>query len=169
MMATSTSATISTKRAPRARKPAQVRKPVAAKAAPKMEATVEVRTKGAPKFAPKSVQLDPRTLVFASVGAGDLAFTRVREVSGKVVSIVRNPREMQDVSGKLSVDVTKVLEDLAARGEKLVGSVRRSSYTKRAIGQTKVARSQVKAASTSVRKAVDTTATAAREAVKKVS
>jgi hypothetical protein len=126
---------------------------------------VDVRTKGSRRMA----QIDPRTLAFASVGAGELAFSTVREVSGKVISIVRNPRELQDVTGKLSIDMTKVVGDLASRGEKLVGSVQRSPYTKRAMDQTKVARSQVKAARTSVRKAVDTTTTAAREAAKKVS
>jgi hypothetical protein len=157
--------TTSTKRAPRARKAPATRRPVARKAAPKVDVKVDVRTKGSRRMA----QIDPRTLAFASVGAGELAFSTVREVSGKVISIVRNPRELQDVTGKLSIDMTKVVGDLASRGEKLVGSVQRSPYTKRAMDQTKVARSQVKAARTSVRKAVDTTTTAAREAAKKVS
>ena len=160
---TGTGARVTAKRAQRPRK--QVRKPVAAKAAPKVETTVQVRTKPSTRSAP----LDPRTLAYASLGAGELAYETVREVSGKVISIVRNPRDIQNVSGKLTIDVTKMVGDLAARGEKLVSSVKRSAYTKRAMSQTKIARSQVKAASTSVRKAVDTTTTAARQAVKRVS
>jgi hypothetical protein len=152
-----------TKRAPRTRK-APTRKVTAR--APHVDATVEVRTKTAAKSA---ATLDPRTLVFASVGAGDLVYSAVRDMSGKVVTIARAPHEAQDLAEKLSEDVLKAVEGLAARGEKLVGSIRGSAYTSRAAHQTKVARSQVKAATTSVRKAVDTTTAAAREAVKKVS
>ena len=161
---TGASARVTAKRAPRPRKQ-QVRKQLAAKAAPKVGTTVEVRTKPSAKPA----QLDPRTIAYAYLGAGELAYVAAREASGKVISIVRNPRDIQSVSGKLSIDVTKAIGDLAARGEKLVSSVKRSAYTKRAMSQTKIARSQVKAAGTSVRKAVDTTTTAAREAVKRVS
>jgi hypothetical protein len=162
-MATTTST--GTKRAPRARKAQTTRRAAARKATPEVDVKVDVRTK-APY---RGAQLDPRTLAFASIGAGDLAFTTVREVSGKVMSVVRSPRGLQDVTDQLSIDMTKVVEMLASRGEKLVGSVQRSPYTKRAIDQTKVARSQVKAARTSVRKAVDTTTTAARQAAKTVS
>jgi len=168
-MATGTTTTISAKRAPRARKQQASRTRVASKSAPKtapqVEATVSVRTKPSRR----SAQIDPRTLAFAYVGAGDLAIAKAREVSGKVIDIVRNPREVQDLTGKVSLDVTKVVGDLAARGEKLVGRIRGSAYTKRAMSQSKVARSQIKAATTSVRKAVDSATVAAREAVKKVS
>ncbi len=154
-----------TKRAPRARKP-QARRPATPKAAPHVGATVEVRTKSTSKSAQT---LDPRTLAFASVGAGDLAFSAVRGFSDRVITIVRSPSEAQGMADKLSVDVFKTVEGLATRGEKLVGSIRGSAYTKRAIDQRKVARAQIKSARTSVRKAVETTTAAAREAVKKVS
>ena len=158
-------ATTATRRAPRARKPQTRRPRPAAKPAPKLEATVEVRTKAAPK----QPQLDPRKIAYAYVGAGDLAYTTMREFSGKVVEFVRRPHDMQEVGERLTADMTKVVDDLASRGEKLVGSIRSSAYTKRAVDQTKVARTQVKAARTSVRKAVETATEAAREAVKKVS
>jgi len=158
-------ATATTKRAPRARKPQTRRPRVAPKVAPKVEATVEVRT----KVSPRQPQLDPRTIAFAYVGAGELAVSTVRSFSDKVVEFVRTPRDMQSMGDKLSTDMTKVVEDLAARGEKVVDSLRKSAYTKRAFDQSKIARSQVKAARTSVRKAVDSATEAAREAVKKVS
>ena len=153
------------KRAPRARKPQTRRPRPAAKAAPKVQATFEVRTKAKPR----QPQLDPRTIAFAYVGAGELAVTKVRSFSGRVVEFVRKPHDFQEMGEKLATDVTKVVDDLATRGEKVVHEIRSSAYTKRAMEQSKVARSQVKAARTSVRKAVDTATEAAREAVKQVS
>ena len=56
-------------------------------------------------------------------------------------------------------------EDLAKRGEKLVTSVRRCAYTRRAVDQAKSARSQVKAAATSVRKTASATTEAQGELI----
>jgi len=154
-----------TKRAPRARKPQTRRPRPAPKAAPKVEAKVEVRT----KVSPRQPQLDPRTIAFAYVGAGDLAVTTVRSFSDKVVEFVRTTRDFQEMGDKLTADMTKVVEDLAARGEKVVKHLRSSQYTKRAMEQSKLARTQVDAARESVRKAVDAATTSARGAVKKVS
>ncbi len=155
--------------ATRPTRPTRARSPQARrstpKAAPKIQATVDVRTKATTS----SAQLDPRTLAFAYLGVGELAVTAVREASGRVIELVRNPRGVQDLRGRVTVDVTKFVGDLASRGERLFGSIRSSAYTRRAMDQSKIARSQVKAATTSVRKAVDTATVAAREAVKKVS
>ncbi len=154
------------------------------KAAAKVAVTspVQVRTKVEARGS------SPQRAVYAYVGAGQLAIEKSRELSeraieksrevselalgkgvelsSKLVSTIRQP---QDLSAKLTGDLGKVYEDLAARGEKVVRSISDSAYTRRAVHQTKVARSQVKAATTSVRKAVDTATEAAREAMKKVS
>ena len=97
--------------------------------------------------------------VYVPLGAGQLFFEKSKEFSGKVQSFAQARRRR----------ALSTYEDLAKRGEKLARSISRSAYTKRAIEQSKIARTQVKAATTSVRKAVSTTGTAAKEAAKKVS
>ena len=150
-----------------ARKPASRRSRQAPTSTPRSQATVEVRTKTP---APRPMQA--RTLVYASVGAGDLALSALREATGKVIAITRDPteiqREMQSLSERLSADVTKMVEGLAQRGEHLLGSIQGSAYTKRAMDQARIARSQAKAAGTSVRKAVDTASVAVKEAASRV-
>ncbi len=63
---------------------------------------------------------------------------------------------------------TKEFDDLAKRGEKLVGTIKRSQPTKKAASQAKAAKSKVKAATTSVAKAADATTDAVVSAVEKV-
>ena len=96
--------------------------------------------------------------VYAPLGAGELVIEKSRELSKKAWT-----RAMRDRKQLL-----KGYRGLARRGEKLVASVRTSAYTRRAVGQAKTARSQVKSAVTSVRKTGDATATATKAAVKKV-
>jgi hypothetical protein len=161
------------KRATRART-TQARRPrkavapktAAAKAVPKAEATpVTVRT----KRTASSMQVDARTLAFAWIGIGDLVASKLQELSERFVEMTRDPIAMRQASESLSVETMKVIGDLAERGEKFVSGIQDSAYTRRAMGQTAIARSQVKAARTSILKAVDTATVAAREAVKKVS
>ena len=96
--------------------------------------------------------------VYAPLGAGQLLIQKGKELSLKTAEVAKHRREL----------ALKTYRDMVVRGEKLAGSVRRSAYTKRAVEQAKTARTQVKAASTSVRKTVGTTATATRQAAKKV-
>ena len=58
--------------------------------------------------------------------------------------------------------------DFVARGRDLSGRIAKAAPTKRAADRTRTARSQAKAAATSVRKAVRANATAARSAAGKV-
>jgi hypothetical protein len=152
------------------RKPPSRRTRRAPSSTPRSQSTVEVRTK-APAAAPRP-SIEPRTLVYASVGVGDVALSALREATGKVLTITRDPgeiqREMQSLSERLGSDMTKVFERLAERGEHLLSSIQSSSYSKRAVEQAKVARSQAKAARTSVRKAVDTATVAVKEAASRI-
>ena len=175
-MATSTNGTSGTSRTTRttrstARK-GQTRRPRTARvatsvaqSAPKAEATVTVRT----KQSTPATQIDARTLAFAWVGASDLTVSTLRGISEQFVKMSRDPKAVQNLSEGLAADVIKRIGELAVRGEKVVAGIQDSTYTKRAMGQTQIARSQVKAARTSILKAVDTATVAAREAVKKVS
>ena len=94
----------------------------------------------------------PKTenLVYALVGAGDYAFDKVKNVR----SIDRQKGE-------------KLYNDFVTRGRKLSTSIKNARPTKQAVEQTKVARSQVKAAATSVRKAVGANVKATRSAAGK--
>jgi hypothetical protein len=96
--------------------------------------------------------------VYAPLGAGQLLIEKTRELTGKAWRGARGGVET----------VTRTYRDLADRGEKLASGIVRSAYTRRAVDQSKVATRQVKAAATSVRKAVGTTAEATRAAAKKV-
>jgi hypothetical protein len=96
--------------------------------------------------------------VYAPLGAGDLVIEKSRELSRKAWTRALRQRKQ----------LLKAYRDMARRGEKLVASVRRSAYTGRAVDQAKTARSQVKSAVTSIRKTADTTASAAKQAAKKV-
>jgi hypothetical protein len=96
--------------------------------------------------------------VYVPLGAGQLVVEKTRGFLGKTLAVAQSPRQAAE----------KTYRDLADRGEKLVRSITRSPYTRAAFNQARTARSQVKAASTSVRKAAGTTATAAKQAVRKV-
>jgi hypothetical protein len=180
MASTSTKSTTRTVRPKSARKaaPKATRRTVST---PVASATVEVRTKATAKpTASSAPYADPRKALFAYLGASDVAIATVRgvpgkltelggkvgELPGKLVEAVRDPREM---GSQWTTRFVQRYDDLALRGEKLAGRIRSSAYTKRAISRSRTARSQVKGAVTSVRKAVDSAAEASREALKKVS
>ena len=74
---------------------------------------------------------------YAVVGAGDLAFQKARS--------------LRDIDPKAPA---KVYEDFVKRGQMLAGKIRNSAASKQAMAQTKTARSQVKAATTSVSNAI---------------
>jgi hypothetical protein len=96
--------------------------------------------------------------VYAPLGAGQLLIEKTRALGAKAVETAKAQRE----------NASDSYRDLAGRGEKIVSSIRRSVYTKRAVDQAKTARTQVKAAATSIRKSAGTTAEATKVAAKKV-
>jgi hypothetical protein len=96
--------------------------------------------------------------VYAPLGAGSLLIEKGKELGTRAVGLAKHRREV----------AFEAYREMAQRGEKLATSIRRSAYTKRALDQVKTARSQVKAASTSVRKAAGTSATATKQAARKV-
>jgi hypothetical protein len=109
------------------------------------------------KYGTKKALLD--YYVYAPLGAGQLLVEKTRELAGKAAHTAKGQRKA----------FVKSYSKLALRGEKLVTSVRRSTYTRQAVDQIKTARSQMKGAATSVRKAAGSTATASKAAAKKVS
>lgn len=89
-----------------------------------------------------------KEMFYAVIGAGDLAVEKARDA-----------RRIVDPA---------VYSDLVGRGRDLTGRIAKAAPTKRAADRTRTARSQAKAAATSVRKAVRANATAARSAAGKV-
>ncbi len=90
-------------------------------------------------------------LIYAVVGAGDFAAEKVRNVT-KVADRKRTQ---------------KLYRDFVKRGRSVWTKVRSSGPTKQAIAQTKTARTQVKAAATSVTKAFRADTKAAKSAATK--
>jgi hypothetical protein len=105
--------------------------------------TLATKTKTQPK---------PQDLLFAIVGAGDFAIEKARGVK-----IIRDRKSAE-----------KYYKDFIKRGQTLSKSIRNSAPSKRAIAQTKTARSQVKAATTSLTKALRVDAKATGSAARKV-
>jgi hypothetical protein len=89
-------------------------------------------------------------LVYALVGAGDFA--------------VEKAKSLREIDRKRS---EKLYNDFVKRGRKLSTSIKNARPSKQAVEQTKVARSQVKAAATSIRKAVGANVKATRTAANK--
>ena len=89
-------------------------------------------------------------VVYALVGAGDFAVEKVKNLG----TIDRKRSE-------------KLYNDFVTRGRKLSTSIKNARPSKQAVEQTKVARSQVKAAATSIRKAVGANVKASRSAATK--
>lgn len=89
-----------------------------------------------------------KEVLYAVVGAGDFTIEKVKDA-----------RRIVDPA---------LYSDFVARGRDISGRIGKSAPTRRAIDRTRTARSQAKAAATSVRKAVGANATAARSAAGKV-
>lgn len=89
-----------------------------------------------------------KEMLYAAIGAGDLAVEKAKGV-----------RRIVDPS---------LYSELVDRGRDLTGRIAKSAPTQKAVDRTRTARSQAKAAATSVRKAVRANATAARSAAEKV-
>ncbi len=89
-------------------------------------------------------------VLLAVVGAGDLAVEKIKGVA------------------RLDTTATQTYyRDLVKRGRGLTRTIKNSAPTKRAVAQTKTARSQIKAAATSIGKAVRADATATGAAARK--
>lgn len=89
--------------------------------------------------------------------------------AGSIGDIIRTvPERTQELVTGTRKRSAKEFDQLAKRGEKLFGTIKRAAPTKRAASQAKSAKSKVKAASTSVAKAAEATTDAVVSAVGKV-
>jgi len=116
-----------------------------------------------------------KEVMFAALGAGDLAAEKIRKVQSNLQPMnLRsvNLAELKDQFDKTSTQAIntamRTYAELVERGRSTVKRVRSAAPTKRAVEQTKVARSQTKGAVTSVKKAATSTAKATKNAATKV-
>lgn len=123
-----------------------------------------------------------RNSAYATVGAGDLAVSVVRHFNQKAAELraeapsqLRTTIDPREVTGRiergvetLRTEATKEFDRLSERGRTLIESIQRSTSTRKAFDQVGNARSQVKAATTSVRRATKLVGEAAEESVEKV-
>lgn len=122
-----------------------------------------------------------KELLYAAIGAGDLALGRIRKASesldlrkvSKEMSSLRAdlPKRLSMTRSKISSTGSKavgrsfdVYQGLVGRGKKAVLGIRESAPTRRTVSQTKSAQQKTKAAVTSVNKAASAAAEAAKQA-----
>jgi hypothetical protein len=110
-----------------------------------------------------SVQTTANYALNVALGTGEFVVEKAKGFAGSVRNL--EPRAFWNGYGK---QMAKTYDQLAGRGAKLRKTISNSGPAKRAAAQTKVARRQVKAAATSVRKAFGDSAEAAKTAAKKV-
>lgn len=134
-----------------------------------------------------ALRTEARKPLYAVVGAGDLAVENIKDLPGDLLTqagafvpkttalVAELPAKVKDLRGEVEERATaltgKAFEtygELVERGQKLVGSIRRSKTTQEAQAQVKVAKSQAKAATTSATKAAKATAKATANAAEKV-
>ena len=110
-----------------------------------------------------TIQSTAKYAVNVALGTGDLVIEKAKDFAGGLRTF--DPKAFWTGYGK---QVVRSYDGLAGRGDKLRKTIARSGPAKRAAAQTKVARRQVRAAATSVRKAFGENAGAAKTAAKKV-
>lgn len=132
--------------------------------------------------AQRSLRTVLRNSAYATVGAGDLAVSVLRDLNKKAaevraeapehfraqVDVRQFPARIEAGVERVRVDATREFDRLSARGRELVESIQRSSTTRKAVDQIGTARSQVKAAATSVTRAGKLATDAVEETAEKV-
>jgi hypothetical protein len=107
---------------------------------------------------------DTATRAFdAAIGASDFAVEKAKTFAGSIKEL-----DVKTLWAKYQKETTKNFEQLAVRGANLRKSMKSSAPAKRAVAQTTQAKRQVKAATTSIRKAVTADVEATKSAAKKV-
>lgn len=123
-----------------------------------------------------------RNSAYATVGAGDLAVSVLRDLNKKAAEVraeapdqVKAQVDVRQFPARIEAGVERVRDDatrefdrLSARGRELVESIQRSSTTRKAFDQIGTARSQVKAAATSVTRAGKLAGDAVEESAEKI-
>lgn len=129
------------------------------------EKAIERTRKVSSRIGGLRTQLRPGTIGELPKAAASLRTQGTKRVTS-LLDTSRKRTESLITAGRKQA--TREFEDLAKRGEKLVGSIRRSQKTKTAVEKTKSAGRRVKSASKAVSDAASATATAVGTAVDRV-
>jgi hypothetical protein len=110
-----------------------------------------------------TVQTKASYALNVALGTGDLVVQKTRTLAAELKGF-----DARKFWSKRQERMAKAYDGLAERGEALRRSVRGAPPVKRAADQTRVTRRQVKAATTSLKKAVEANVQATKAAAKKV-
>jgi hypothetical protein len=110
-----------------------------------------------------TVQTTANYALNVALGTGDLLAEKARAFAGGMKEF-----DARTFWSTRQQRITETYNELAGRGANLRKSIKGAPPVKRAAGQTQVARRQVKAATTSLRKAVEANVEATKTAAKKV-
>jgi hypothetical protein len=110
-----------------------------------------------------TIQITATKAIDAALGASDLAMEKAKTFAGSLKEL-----DVKTLWAKSQEAATKNFEELAVRGANLRKTIKASAPAKRAVAQTNQAKRQVKAATTSIRKAVTADVEATKSAAKKV-
>ena len=114
---------------------------------------------------------------YATIGATDSAVAYVRRLSEKANEVrtdlpplmkLRNPSELSASLRELGQSVEQRFDMFAGRGREVVESLQRNRSTQDVVGRSHVARQQVKAATTSARRAAEAGSEAVEQVVETV-
>ena len=144
-----------------------------------MPITADVRKFGDTLVAQGKVTITESTKpLYALVGANDLAVEKLRDgltvlqergtkLQERAKSLPQEyktfPTQVKTYASDVTGKAGAVIDDLSTRGHKVVDQIRRRPATKRAVAQTKTAKSSAKATKTSATKAAQSTAEAVKE------
>ncbi len=116
-----------------------------------------------------------KQVMFAAVGAGDLAAEKIRKVQSTLYPMNMRSINAKELKAQFEKNSTQAIDiamrtyaDLVERGRITVERVRKAAPTKRAVEQTKVAKAQTKGAVTSAKKAAASTVEATKNAASSV-
>jgi heparin binding hemagglutinin HbhA len=123
-----------------------------------------------------ALRTEARKPLYAVVGAGDLAVENIKDLPTDLLAqattfVPKTTALVAELPARATALTGKAFEtygELVERGQKLVGSIRRSKSTQNAQSQVKVAKSRAKAATTSATKAAKATAKATTNGAAKI-
>ncbi len=142
-----------------------------------MPITADVRKFGDTLVAQGKVTITESTKpLYVLVGANDLAVEKLRDgltvLQERAKTLPKEYRTFPTTVKTYATDVTgkagAVFDELSTRGQKVVDTIRRRPATKRAVSQTKNAKSSAKATKTSTTKAAQATGAAVKDAASQV-
>jgi hypothetical protein len=108
--------------------------------------------------------------LYAAAGAGDLAVEKLREIPERLNRLQgkADPRDVVAYVNQMSVRASEIIDELAARGKKIVGRVERQQATQELQASARTTARQARTTAGTARKTARTAGKAVGNAAKKV-